>query len=148
MFSDMAFRESVDLSYIGSLPLVAVCGEDHPMAGMESVEIFQAKAYTQFMIRGEDGGGLDHQVELSNSNWGSNSIITIIDLISAGIGWGYIPEHLVEYQFASRRLQKIKMRLDQKAWKVPVDVATPKNKAKGPAFTWLNEQFVHMFPDS
>ncbi|MBB6522500.1 LysR family transcriptional regulator [Pseudoteredinibacter isoporae] len=145
MFSDMSFKREVDLTFIGNLQLIAVCSSSHALSTLETVELSHVASHPQMVIRGANNQGLDHDAAISSMSWSSNSVHCLIELIIQGIGWAYLPTHLVEEHITEGRLHKLPMRLDDKPWAPPVDMAMQKNQAMGPALTWLAGNLKRMF---
>lgn len=144
MFSDMAFKREVDLSFIGSIPFCAVCGPQHPLSKLHNVNIADLMLHRQMIIKGQDGGGLDQVPPISAHIWSSNSIHCIIEAMQHNIGWGYLPSHMVKEAISAGKLHLIDMRLDNKDWSPSMDLVTPKNTAMGPAVSWLINAFNHL----
>jgi DNA-binding transcriptional LysR family regulator len=144
MLSDMSFKREVDLCFIGHIQLCAVCGPEHPLTKLASVDISNVAGYTQMILRGESGGELDHEASISALKWSSNSVYCIIELIMQNNGWGYLPMHLIQEYIDNKKLYKIPMRLDEKPWSPPVDLVTQKIQRTGPAVNWLIDAFKNL----
>ncbi|AWF80284.1 LysR family transcriptional regulator [Microbulbifer sp. A4B17] len=144
MFSNMAYKREVDVCFAGNITVQAVCSTTHPLTKLDSVEISHLAAHTQFILRGVNGDGLDHEVHVSSMIWTSNSIPSMLELIKQGIGWAYLPSHLIEKPVNLGELYKLPMRLDDKPWTTPVDRVTQKNQAMGPAVKWLSDVLIKL----
>lgn len=116
MFSDNSFKREVNLCFIDHIQLCAVCGADHPLSKVINVDIYQVSGHTQIIVRGENGGELDHEVSISALQWSSNNVHCSIELMMQGNDWGYLPLHLVLDHINTGKLHKIDMRLDNKPW--------------------------------
>ena len=147
MFSDMSYRREVDLRFIGNLSLVAVCSQQHPLAGMESLEMFQLAPHTQLVVRGESGKGLDHDVPVASAIWSASSMPAIVELVRQGIGWAYLPPHLITPHLNDGTMHRLPLRLDDKPWRPPVDLVTAKHAVMGPALRWLTSALKQLLPD-
>ena len=144
MFSDMSYKREVDVCFAGNVTVEAVCSPDHPLSQLDSVEMSHLATHTQFIVRGVNGGDLDHEVHVSSMIWTSNSILSTIELVKQGIGWAYLPSHLIEEPVNRGELFKLPMRLDNKPWCTPVDRVTQKNQAMGPALNWLSKALIKL----
>lgn len=144
MFSDMSFKRGVDLRFIGNLPLLPVCGSQHVLAELSSIEISHLAAHIQIVIRGESGGSLDYEAAISSMRWSSNSVHCSLQMIIQGVGWAYLPAHLVEEHIQAGRLYRLPMRLDDKLWSPSVDQVMQKGQARGPALEWLSEKLKNI----
>ena len=107
-------------------------------------EFFGLAVHTQFIVRGVGNGGLDHEVHVSSMIWTSSSIPSTVELIKQGIGWAYLPTHLIEGPVNRGELYKLLMRLDDKPWCIPIDWVTQKNQVMGPAMNWLSKNLVNL----
>jgi len=85
-----------------------------------------------------------HAVPVSSMQWTTNSFLATLELIKQGVGWAYLPTHLVEAPIKNRELHPLPMRLDDKPWCMPVDRVTPKNQAMGPAMSWLSDALTDL----
>ena len=141
MLSDMSFSREVDLSYIGNIQLCATCSPQHSLASRENIDIAELAGFTQMMLRGENKGTIDYEAAISAHSWQSNNVNLLIDLIVQGIGWGYLPVHLVKPYINDGKLVEMAMRLDEKLWSPSVDMVTQKNRASGVGLNWLSTKF-------
>ncbi|WP_019614311.1 LysR family transcriptional regulator [Psychromonas ossibalaenae] len=141
MYSDMSFTTEVDLCYIGSIAFTAVVSPVHPLAKLSIVSAPQLTAHRQLMVKGLYNNQ-SQSVPLAPLIWWANDYRMQLRYIEKGIGWGYLPWHLVEKELISGQLHALKLSFDHKAWSIPVERITPKNRIMGPACLWLAEQFT------
>jgi DNA-binding transcriptional LysR family regulator len=145
MFSDMQFPEGIDLCYLGDLPFYAVVSPKHPLAGHPKVSAADLIPYRQLMIKGDEQSVSAQIPAISAQIWKGNNFSLLADLVSLDFGWSYIPSHLVEKGIASGNLCQLKLSFDHKPWRVPVERIMSKNKATGPALTWLANELTRLF---
>lgn len=146
MFSAIEIDTDVDLCFIGNLPFHAVCRPDHPLAGIEPVEIRDLVPHRQILVRGEAGSRLDLLAPLSSELWWTTSFNVVRELALQGVGWAYLPAHLIDRPVREGRAVRLNLSLDHKPWSPPVDRVLPKNRALGPARAWLSEALTELLP--
>lgn len=134
MFSDMSFKREVDLSFVGNLPVCAVCAPSHDLARLQSVEIAHLILHRQVVAQDQSS---QHFPAISAQVWRSNNFHCAMSLLKQGLGWGYMPIHLVDRFIGSGELHSLAMRLDDKPWNPPVDCVTQKGIAMGKAQQYL-----------
>ena len=140
MLADLSFLRTVELCSIGNLPFIAVCHPHHPLAECDSVSAAELIAHRQIVPRGADGENPDYLISMSPQVWWSNSYDASRTLIHQGLGWGYMPLHLVEEGVRCGTLSQLRLSFDHLPWSPPVDRVLPKNRPVGPVLGWLAEQ--------
>lgn len=140
MFSELKVQKDLEQVFIGNLPFVSVSKPDYALAKCRSIGANDLLPHRQLLLRSPGGGGLDQFPSLSTEVWYATSFHTIRELVLQGIGWAYLPEHLVRDAIAAGRLAKLKFRFEHKHWSPPVECVTLKNARMGPALSWLSEQ--------
>ena len=142
MYTDMSFVKEVDLCYIGNVSFVAVVSPEHPLTALTTVTASQLIPYRQLMLKGLDNNQLTHFQPLSTLVWWGNDHRMLRNYVEKGIGWCYLPQHLVAEDLVSGRLHALTLSFDHKPWSVPVERITPKNRSMGPACSWLAQQLT------
>ena len=140
MFSGSKVQKGVEQTFIGNLPFVAVSTPGYPLAEIDSLGAGDLLPHRQLLLRSPQGSVLDQFPSLSTEIWFASSFHAIRELVLRGIGWAYLPEHLVSGAIASGQLVKLKLRFQHKHWSPPVECVTPKNAQFGPALSWLSEK--------
>ncbi len=144
MFSEMLFPKDVDICYLGNLPFYAVVSPKHPLANYAEVSASDLIPHRQLIIKGEHGASVQVPI-ISAQTWRGNNFSLLADLVGLNFGWSYIPSHLVEKGINSGDLCQLKLSFGHKDWRVPVERIMSKNKAMGPALTWLANELTHLF---
>jgi DNA-binding transcriptional LysR family regulator len=141
MYSDMTFIKDVELCYIGNIPFVAVVSPNHPLTVHSTVFASQLLAQRQLMIKGLYNNQFQFQ-PLSPLVWWANDYRMLRHYVEKGIGWSYLPKHMVEKDLESGLLHALPLSFDHKPWSIPVERVTPKNRTMGPACTWLAQMLT------
>jgi len=145
MFADMSFPDYADPCFVGSIPFYAVASPEHSLSQRNEVTVAHLIGQRQIMLKGMDGRGLEQFSAMSAQLWWANDFYLIRDLVMQGVGWAYVPCHMVEKEIAQDLLAKLPVTFDHKPWTAPVDRIMRKNQAKGPALTWLAEEIKVRF---
>ena len=145
MIADMSMPENVDICYLGNLPFYAVASPSHPLSNHASIHVAQLIAHRQLLLKGVAGHSLEHFTPMSAQLWWCNDFTVMRDLIKRGVGWSYVPSHLVEQDIAAGKLCNLPVSMDQKPWNTPVDCIMAKNQPMGPALTWLSGEVKRFF---
>lgn len=142
MYTDMLFVKEVNICYIGNVSFVAVVSPEHPLAALTTVTESQLIPHRQLMLKGLDNNQLAHLEALSTLVWWGNNHSMLRNYVDNGIGWCFLPQHLVDRDIASGRLNALTLSFDHKPWSVPVNLITSKSRSMGPACTWLSQQLT------
>ncbi|MEH6403230.1 MAG: LysR family transcriptional regulator [Sneathiella sp.] len=144
MFSDLSFKQDVQLGFIGHVPFHAVCNPVHALAKIESVNVSDLIPHRQLVLRGEIAAGFDQFTRISAEIWWANSFHAIEAMVKQGIGWAYIPCHLVDEAIKNKELVQLPLSFDHKPWSLSVDLIRAKNQNMGTAQSWLHERLTHL----
>lgn len=140
MFSALVVQKSVEQMFIGNLPFVTVCRPDYPLATLDTVKASDLLPFRQFILRSLQGNVLGQFPALSTQIWYASSFFAIRELVLQGIGWAYLPQHLVSDDIAAGRLSVPNSVFEHKSWRAPVEWVIPKKVIRGPAMQWLSEE--------
>jgi DNA-binding transcriptional LysR family regulator len=125
--------------------MVPVVAPGHPLARVRGrVASARLAEHIQIVLseRGAVGRGPDHGV-LSPHTWRVVDLATKHRLLTGGLGWGNLPEHMIRSDLARRRL----VRLRPAAWGedehlLPLALVHRPDVALGPATRWLAERLA------
>ncbi|MBJ7552249.1 LysR family transcriptional regulator [Marinomonas ostreistagni] len=145
MFSEIKTFKEVDFGYIGQIKMLPVCHVESPLAAQKQVTETALYPYRQVAIRGGKKIEPSMLVSMTPNVWWCSSTQIALDLILSKIGWGYLPYHLVKEALKDKRLVKVDVEFDQKIWEAPIDLVWQRGSSKGPALTWLLQQFKAAF---
>lgn len=126
---------------VGSVRLVPVAAPTHPLARLNGrAPAAEARKHLQLVLTDRSAltAGRDFAV-LAAQTWRLADLGAKHALLSAGIGWGSMPEAMVRGDLASGRL----VRLDLDAWdnaSYPLQVVHRRTTPPGPASRWLVER--------
>ncbi|WP_109315409.1 LysR family transcriptional regulator [Pseudovibrio ascidiaceicola] len=144
MFSGGMVQKGVEQVFIGNLPFVSVSAPDYPLSKLTTVSANELLSHRQLLLRSPQGSVLDQFPVLSTQVWYATSFHTIRQLVLQGVGWAYLPEHLVSPSIASGHLARVNLRFEHKLWSPPVECIKLKHTRMGPATSWLYESIKNV----
>ena len=133
---------SLERRALGSVEMVTVCAVDHPLAGERQVTRQQLARHRQLLITPQQSGYPGGEA-ISPQVWRADSFYTMAELLMRGLGWAWLPRHVVQYPTYQGHM----VELDSE-WRPPalvVELAWRRDQPLGPAAQWLAERFaVHL----
>ncbi|MFK0166464.1 LysR family transcriptional regulator [Rhizobium sp. NPDC090279] len=125
---------------IGWVPLILVCGRDHPLARFP-VTWEELKRHRQIMVTKRSDGMETHRLRVAAEVWWVESHWVILQILQQGIGWALIPAHILENSPLTSSLATPVLQFDEGAHPVALELVWHKQRPAGPAAKWLREQF-------
>ncbi len=146
MFSEQKVQDGLEQVFIGNLPFVSVCRPDHPLARSKSIGANDLLSHRHLLLRSARGSVLEQFPPLSPDVWYATSFHALRELVLHGVGWAYLPEHLVSDAVDAGKLARLNLRFEHKRWSPPVECVTRRSAPMGPALTWLSENARNILP--
>lgn len=144
-FSDIELVSAFDVCYLGDVPFYAVVHPSHPLSELDSIDVRDVMQHKQLLIRGVNGRYLTHFSPLSVQKMYCNNFNTLRQLTRLGLGWSYLPCHMVEDDITNGNLFQLPVNFDYKPWQAPVEWVRPSQHPIGPALSWLEQELKHLF---
>lgn len=133
---------SLERRALGRVEMVTVCGVDHPLAGERQVTRQQLARHRQLLITPQQSGYPGGEA-ISPQVWRADSFYAMAELLMRGLGWAWLPRHVVQYPTYQAQM----VELDSE-WCPPalvVELAWRRDQPLGPVAQWLAERFaVHL----
>ncbi|MHC5231942.1 LysR family transcriptional regulator [Brucella sp. LJL56] len=126
---------------IGWVPLVLVCGHEHPLAHAV-VSWEDLRSYRQIMARKHSDTAESRRLRVGAEVWWVESHWVILQILTRGIGWAFIPEHILKDSPLAPELVIPKLQFDEGAHPVALELIWNKRRRQGPAAQWLQERFA------
>ncbi len=126
---------------IGWVPLVLVCGRDHPLAHT-AVSWEDLRSFRQIMARKHSDTAESRRLRVGAEVWWVESHWVILQILTRGIGWAFIPEHILQDSPLAPELVIPKLQFDEGAHPVALELIWNKRRRQGPAAQWLQERFA------
>lgn len=142
LFHHERMPEALERRALGSVEMVTVCAVDHPLAQLRTVTCQQLAQHRQLLISPQDSGYVGGE-PASPQVWRADSFYVMAELLMRGLGWAWLPRHVVQYPTYQQHM----VELDSE-WRPPalvVELAWRRDEPLGPAAQWLAERFaVHL----
>jgi len=122
-------NKAVDYKLIDTINIPLVISAKLPLNNTENVSEVDLAAYPQVIVKSSDRLSPDTHIVDDALKWYVTDLTSKKALITAGLGWGRMPYHMVEKEIKNKQL----ICLDtQGELNLPVYVTKLKNKALGP----------------
>ncbi|MEH6576842.1 MAG: LysR family transcriptional regulator [Amphritea sp.] len=137
------YTHGFSFSGMGYSRLVPVCHRDHPMVAQQPLSLAQLRSHRQLVTRSIDLADRSHERHvLSPKIWLSESPYLILEVLSSGLGWGFLHETVIQEKLASGELVALKLAYQQADILQGLDVVWTENRELGPAGNWMKEQLM------
>ncbi len=100
--------DAVRARFVGALQLVPVAAPSHPLAALKQIGVEALREHTQLVLSDASrvSQGRDQGV-ISLHTWRLGDMGARHALLRAGLGWCYMPDHLVAEDIAAGRLRRL-----------------------------------------
>jgi len=140
LFHHEQMPEALERRVLGSVEMVTVCSVNHPLADEARVTRQRLARHRQLLIaplQSDYPGG----EQLSPQVWRADSFYVMAELLMRGLGWAWLPRHVVQYPAYHGQMVEL-----TSEWTPPalvVEMAWRRDEPLGPAARWLAECFIH-----
>lgn len=133
VFERPSLDEREDFQEVGSEGLIAVVSPGHPLVegGRTDVRQSDLVASRQIALSGRESFRADPRVLVSHHIWRTDSYLTTLRLVEAGLGWAFLPRSLVQPMFTSGTLKEIRLENMGNELRLFVDVVWLKDQLLG-----------------
>jgi DNA-binding transcriptional LysR family regulator len=138
LFHHEQMPEALERQALGSVEMVTVCAVNHPLAAARRVSRQQLARHRQLLIALESSGYPGGE-PISPQIWRADSFYVMAELLMRGLGWAWLPRHVVQYPAYHQQMVEL-----ASEWVPPalvVELAWRRDQPLGPAARWLAERF-------
>jgi DNA-binding transcriptional LysR family regulator len=142
-----SWPDSIEAAAAGSVRLEVVAAPCHPLSQHKGkIPIAALREHTQLVLsdRSRMTEGRNYGVYAART-WRLGDLDAKHRLLLAGLGWGSMPEHIVEHDIASGALVRLAL-ADRSQLIYPFSVIHRVDSRSGPATQWLAEHFSSLVP--
>lgn len=134
--------EGLECVAAGSVSMIPVAAPDHPLGRMAPIRPGAGRGYTQLVLtdRSRFTEGQDYAV-MSHKTWRLADLGAKHALLREGIGWGNMPQPMIEGDLATGSLVRLAMP-DHAGGTYRFGCVWRRDTPPGPAASWLLDQFV------
>lgn len=130
---------SLERRALGSVEMVTVCAIHHPLAQLPWVSRQQLAQHRQLLITPQESGYPGGE-PISPQIWRADSFYAIAELLMRGLGWAWLPRHVVQYP--TYQTQMVELASEWTPPALVVELAWRRDEPLGPAAQWLAERFA------
>lgn len=143
LFSQPTLPEALSVRQIARLSQTAIVAADHPLAGEREVRLSTLSRHRQLVVASPLGGtplGGHRPARLSPRVWQLNSYYAIAELVSQGIGWALVPEHIAAYPMYRSLVSRLTISELPEPASVGVELVRRRAAGQGPIARWLENE--------
>ncbi|AQS37170.1 transcriptional regulator, LysR family [Shewanella psychrophila] len=122
-------NKAVDYNLIDTMNIPLLISTQLPLKDTSHVTEEELTSYPQVIVKSTDNRSPDTSIIDDALKWYVTDLHTKKTLITQGLGWGRLPEHMVEEELKSGELVSLNTLGD---FKLPMYIAKLKNRALGP----------------
>lgn len=140
LFHHEQMPQALERRVLGSVEMVTVCAVGHPLASEPLVTRQQLARHRQLLIAPQQSGYPGGE-QLSPQVWRADSFYVMAELLMRGLGWAWLPRHVVQYPAYQHQMIEL-----CSEWTPPalvVEMVWRRDEPLGPAAQWLAECFTH-----
>ncbi|QBF24867.1 LysR family transcriptional regulator [Pseudomonas tructae] len=133
---------SLERRALGRIEMVTVCAVDHPLTQLERVTRQDLARHRQLLITPQESGYPGGE-PISPQIWRADSFYAMAELLMRGLGWAWLPRHVVQYP--TYQAQMVELASEWAPPALVVELVWRRDEPLGPAAQWLAERFaVHL----
>ncbi len=124
---------------LGSVEMVTVCAIGHPLAREKRITHQHLARHRQLLISPQLSGYPGGE-PISPQVWRADSFYVMAELLMRGLGWAWLPRHVVQYPAYQGQMVEL-----VSEWTPPalvVELVWRRDEPLGPAASWLAERFA------
>ncbi|CAN7503982.1 LysR family transcriptional regulator [Pseudoduganella sp. LjRoot289] len=137
--------DAIERRAAGEVTMMPVCAPGHALAQFEGkIPVSALREHLQLVLTDRSAltAGKDFGV-LGLSSWRLGDLASKYALLRGGLGWGSMPQAMVQADLAAGRLVQLDI-ADGKAFQYPLFVINRSDEEPGPAGRWLMQQFLDL----
>ncbi len=143
MIEQESYPQGFQFRGVGHSKFVPVCGRTHPLSGKSQVSHADLREHRELVLQtGSRPVNAPLAQRKSTSAWYAESLLLIIDLISAGFGWAEIPYTIARQRIESGDLVPMTYAFQQSDILEGIDVVWTEHRALGVAGQWMLDRLL------
>ena len=139
LFNHEQMPQALERRVLGSVEMVTVCAVDHPLVREPRITRQQLARHRQLLITPQQSGYPGGE-QISPQVWRADSFYAMAELLMRGLGWAWLPRHVVQYPAYQNLMVELSCE-----WTPPalvVEMVWRRDEPLGPAARWLAECFT------
>lgn len=139
LFNHEQMPEALERQVLGSVEMVTVCAVGHPLGSESRVSRQQLGRHRQLLIAPQQSGYPGGE-QISAQVWRADSFYVMAELLMRGLGWAWLPRHVVQYPAYQNMM--VELISDWTPPALVVEMVWRRDEPLGPAARWLAECFA------
>jgi DNA-binding transcriptional LysR family regulator len=131
----------LDFHTVGWVSMLLVCGRDHPLS-RGSVGWDDLRQHRQIMFSKRSEGAEKHSLRVAAEVWRVESHWVMLQILENGIGWAFIPDHILAHSPLAPTLVTPSLKFDEGKQPIALELIWHKQRPAGAASKWLRENFA------
>ncbi|OMH25724.1 LysR family transcriptional regulator [Motiliproteus sp. MSK22-1] len=131
--------EGFHLRLMGEMTLIAVAGPKHPLSSRKSLLLEDLRPHRQLVLTSR-GAQTRVSEQVGRQVWRIESQYGLLDLIKRGVGWAWVPQHMVSEDIVAGRLSRLNCDMGADRYHIPVDLLLAFTYLEGKAGQWLYQK--------
>lgn len=148
VFSEVELPANIDFESIGHIEFDLYVATNHPLAQQQSENVDQLLLHRQLLLRSKNAKVSGFQQAHSPDVWYADSYYVLLELITKGFGWGFLPTHIADSYEQEQRITRIPIRYEQLNWHANIDVIQHQGYGYKPIHKLLRTQLRQLLSRS
>lgn len=127
---------------LGRLNLPIIAAPTHPLASKGPIGLAELKTARQLMVTGRRGGVERERFRFSPNVWWVEGDGAVLELIKRGLGWGSVPEYLLQGPLTRGEVVKLPVAFLDQEWSMGIELLWQRAQPLGAAGRWLKEALI------
>lgn len=136
-------NEQLELVSIRQFKHALIVSVDHALANNPAPTRTDLSQHRQLVIRNRMGGKVDKALSLKC--WYVDSYYHISGLVSRGIGWALVPEHIANDQWVEGKLVELSTKHIKEPLTFEMGIVKRLDKGTGPIMEWMYQEMKNKF---
>jgi len=143
MMKTRYLSDELEFYSIGHYRHVLITGLSHPLSSIDSPSLSELQTYRQFVIC--DRSGKDKDTPVSANHWDCDSYFNICDLVTSGLGWALVPEHIALSEWYRDRVKVLSGNSISQTLLVENGIVRRRGSPTGDASRWITRELEKAF---
>ncbi|GAB3534462.1 LysR family transcriptional regulator [Photobacterium alginatilyticum] len=146
LFHIKSLPENLEFMPISQFYQSLIVSSEHPLATVSAPRVSELNRYRQLVIRERMGEASAKPI--SSNHWYVDSYYYITALVTRGVGWALVPEHLAKEEWYVDELVELSTEHIADSLLVEMGVVKRRDKGSGRIMAWMYDELSSMFKEN
>ncbi|RKF21441.1 LysR family transcriptional regulator [Alginatibacterium sediminis] len=142
LFYQRQLAQSLEFTSIGSFKQTLIVGKNHPLSATPAPNLTQLNQYRQLVIWDLAAKGAQ---AISAKHWHIDSFYYIAALVTRGLGWALVPEHIARSPWVIEGIDELSCEYIPDSLLVEMGIVIRRDTGIGPIMQWMYTELEHLF---